>query len=79
MKDLRYSPMADEFGVFDWETGEKILGVDIVKRLNKQNALIRQCRKHRDALIEALNEEKENADGELRDALVRICMKELEF
>ena len=79
MNDLRYSPIADEFGVFDWETGEKICGMDIVKRLNKQNALINQCRKHRDALIKALNEEKDKADGELKKSLIKICNKELDL
>lgn len=57
LKDLRYSPCADEFKVFDWKTGRFLEGMDIVKTLNRQNMLLEKCRKHRNLLIERLDEE----------------------
>lgn len=78
-QNLRYSASADDFTVFDWETGEKLKGYEIITRLNRQNSLLRVCNKHRNALIEALNEEKDKADGELKKALIRICNKELDI
>jgi hypothetical protein len=47
----------------------------IVTRLNRQDAIIKQQRKHLDAMISQLQQEIDNSEGELKKALIRISKK----
>lgn len=48
-------------------------------KLNRQDSLIKMKQNHVGAMVNALHEEMEQADGELKGALVRISRKELEI
>lgn len=77
MMDLRYSPCAEGYKVFDWETGEILEKMEIINRLNRQNLLIENKQKQIDAMINLFNEEIMNSDGELKKELIRISKIEL--
>ena len=52
---------------------------EINNMLNRQESIIRQRSKHLDAMINQLQLEIDNADGELKEALIRISQKELDI
>lgn len=79
MMDLRYSPCAEGYKVFDWENGEILEKMDIINRLNRQNMLIKHKQKQIDAMINQFNEEIMNSDGELKESLIRISHVELKI
>lgn len=49
----------------------------VVNRLNRQEIILKARTKHLKTMIETLHEEIDNADGELKQALIRISNKEL--
>ena len=65
--------------IIDQKTTEILTPRKATIRLNKQDSIIRQARKHQQAVIDALNDEIEKADGELKKALIRISHRELEY
>ena len=44
-KGNRYSPIAEDYKVFDWVTGETLERIKIVNRLNEQDKIIERLRK----------------------------------
>lgn len=50
---------------------------EINNMLNRQEIIIRQRSKHLDAIINQLQLEIDNADGELKETLIRISQKKL--
>lgn len=51
----------------------------VVNRLNRQDIILRATKKQLEATIQALHEEIDNANGELKQALIRISNKELKI
>lgn len=51
----------------------------LLKHLNKKEILINHKARHVDALIKVFNDEKEKADGELKEELTRIGNIELKI
>ena len=64
--------------ILDQKTVEILTPRQAVNRLNKQDTIIQQASKHQQAVIDALNDEIEKADGELKEALIRISHRKLE-
>ena len=65
--------------IIDQKTNEILTTKQTVNRLNRQERLIQIKQKHIEAVIKQLNLEIDNADGELKQALIRIANTELEI
>jgi len=66
--------------IIDQRTGEILSDKKIVGRLNRQDRMIKIKENHVQAMINALNDEIENAETEeLRNALIRISNKKLDL
>ena len=61
------------------EQGTVMTTKQVVNRLNRYERICRVKERHIEAMINALNKEIENADGDLKQALIRISNIELEF
>ena len=79
MKKLRYLPTENMEEILDCEKNECLYGtVDIATRLNKQESIIRQKQNQIDAMVNLFNKELENADGELKEVLIKLSQIPLE-
>ena len=82
MKEVRKERYVEiDNKIVDTEKNELLLfRSTLIKRLNKQEALIRHKARHIDAMIDILNEEIDKADNEeLKKALIRISNIEMEL
>ena len=69
----------DDNFVYDHQQFKKLTYDESIYRLNKQDRLIKRLRSYHKAVVDILNEEIENADGELKEALIRISKREVEY
>lgn len=67
----------DTGAVIDQKTGRILSDKKVVNRLNRQDRLLKIAREKHMAVVNALNEEIDNADGELKEALIRISHRRL--
>lgn len=69
----------DTGSIIDHKENQVLTIKQAVNRLNRQDTLIKIKQRHIYAMIEVLHEEINNADGELKQALVRIARTEIEY
>lgn len=72
-------PIKVDFATNDGSESYRCDASTLLKHLNRKEILINHKQRHIDALINAFNQEKEKADGELKEALIRIGNLELEI
>ena len=67
----------DTGSIIDQKTGEILTERRVLNRLNRQDKLIRIKERHIEAMTRQVQIEIDNADGELKQALIRIANTEI--
>lgn len=62
----------DTGSVIDQETGDILTEKQVVNRLNRQDSLIKIKTRINEAMVDELNKQINNSEGELKQALVNV-------
>ena len=63
----------DTGSVIDQETGDILTEKQVVNRLNRQDRLIKIKTRVNEAMVDELNKQINNSEGELKQALVNVA------
>ena len=69
----------DTGAIIDQRTGGILTIKQVVNKLNRYEKIKQMARAHHQAMSDALNDEIEKADGELKTALIRISNRRIDY